>query len=72
MSNNCFKNTLTQIYVRDKLRLKEGIKMKTLIKNFGGAIFFYLAVIGMVLMVSSRFKELYQEENTAIAYVEEK
>lgn len=44
--------------------------MKKLISEFGGVIFFYLAIVGTVLAVNYRFEELNEMNNEeAIAYV---
>lgn len=45
--------------------------MKTLIKEFGGAIFFYVVIIGMLLAINYRFGELNEvNESNSLAYVE--
>ena len=46
--------------------------MKKLITKFGGVIFFYTAIVGMILMMNYRFRQLNRtEEVTGIICVSE-
>lgn len=46
--------------------------MKKLIKKFGGVIFFYAVIVGMILALNYRFKTLNQIDENTLAYIEEK
>ena len=42
--------------------------IKELLKKFGGAIFFYIAIFGMVMLINYRFERLdAKENNTSLA-----
>lgn len=44
--------------------------MKTLVKKFGGAIFFYAVIVSMVMMVNYRFNKLNEiNEGEQLAYI---
>lgn len=44
--------------------------MKNTIKKFGGVIFFYLAIVGMIIAINNRFADLKQnEEANSLAYI---
>lgn len=68
-SNKCFKLSLTRTYERDKVKMKEVVKMKKLFLKYGGVIFFYTTIVVMILAINYRFSYL-EKTNTNFASVE--
>lgn len=58
MSNNCFEFVLTRTNICYMISMKEGMTMKKVIKEFGGVIFFYSVIVGVILMMNYRFAQL--------------
>ncbi len=40
---------------------------KYLLKKFGGVLFFYLSIVGMIMIINYRFSSLNEESDSSLA-----